>query len=136
MTTTDYELDAKERLAKCGGTIRINRSDKKSPPWEDKDPRHRPHYRVTLCGQGGNYSFDFWGSINDGETGRLATAYDVLACLEWNTPQRFEDFCSEFGYDTDSRMAHKIWMACRAQTAALERIFPAVSSRQCLAEIR
>lgn len=39
------------------------------------------------------------------------TAYDVLACLQKCDPGTFEDFCSEFGYDTDSRKAEKIYKA-------------------------
>ena len=39
------------------------------------------------------------------------TAYDVLACLTKNDPGTFEDFCSEFGYDEDSRKAEKIYNA-------------------------
>lgn len=37
------------------------------------------------------------------------TAYDVLTCLTKYDPNTFEDFCSEFGYDEDSRKAEKIY---------------------------
>lgn len=37
------------------------------------------------------------------------SAYNVLACLDGNDPGTFEDFCSNFGYDTDSRKAKKIY---------------------------
>ena len=39
------------------------------------------------------------------------TAYDVLSCLTKSDPGTFEDFCSEFGYDEDSRKAEKIYNA-------------------------
>lgn len=39
------------------------------------------------------------------------TAYDVLACLTKNDPGTFEDFCNDFGYDTDSRTAEKTFKA-------------------------
>lgn len=39
------------------------------------------------------------------------TAYDVLACLTKYDPNTFEDFCSEFGYDTDSKKAEKTYNA-------------------------
>jgi hypothetical protein len=39
------------------------------------------------------------------------TAYDVLACLTKNEVGTFEDFCSEFGYDTDSKKAEKTYNA-------------------------
>ena len=39
------------------------------------------------------------------------TPYDILACLTKYDPETFEDFCSEFGYDTDSRSAKKTYKA-------------------------
>jgi hypothetical protein len=135
MNDTDYQTDAITRLAQCGGKLRIRLSDTKPAPW-DEGGNYRPHYRCTLTGPGGRYTFDFWASLNDGETGRTATAYDVLACLEWHTPDSFEEFCSEFGSDTDSRKAHRTWRSCLAMTAALHRVFPSESARECLANIR
>lgn len=43
--------------------------------------------------------------------GTAPTAYDVLACLTKYEVGTFEDFCSEFGYDTDSRTAKKTYKA-------------------------
>lgn len=39
------------------------------------------------------------------------TAYDVLSCLTKNDPGTFENFCSDFGYDEDSRKAEKTYIA-------------------------
>lgn len=39
------------------------------------------------------------------------TAYDVIACLTKYDPIDFENFCSEYGYDTDSRKAKKTYKA-------------------------
>lgn len=39
------------------------------------------------------------------------TAYDVLSCLTKNDPDTFENFCSEYGYDEDSRKAEKVYNA-------------------------
>src|SRR5690606_4584821 len=35
--------------------------------------------------------------------------YDILSCLQKHDVGTFEDFCSEFGYDTDSKTADKIY---------------------------
>lgn len=43
--------------------------------------------------------------------GNAPTAYDVLACLTKYDVGTFEDFCGEFGYDTDSRSAKKTYKA-------------------------
>lgn len=39
------------------------------------------------------------------------TLYSVLACLQKYDVGSFEDFCGEFGYDTDSRRAKKTYKA-------------------------
>lgn len=44
---------------------------------------------------------------------KAPTAYDVLACLTKYDPGTFEDFCSEFGYDTDSKRAEKTYNAVK-----------------------
>ena len=38
-------------------------------------------------------------------------AYDVLTCLTKYDPGSFADFCSEFGYDEDSRTADRTYQA-------------------------
>ena len=43
--------------------------------------------------------------------GTPPTAYDVLACLQKYDVGTFENFCSEFGYDTDSKRAEKTYKA-------------------------
>ena len=49
--------------------------------------------------------------------------YDVLACLEKYDPGTFEDFCSELGYDEDSRTAERIYIAVIKEYKDLTRIF-------------
>lgn len=54
------------------------------------------------------------------------TAADVLYCLISDTTsvdnaRSFEDWCAEFGYDTDSRKAEKIYKQCLAIGEKLHR---------------
>lgn len=49
--------------------------------------------------------------------------YDVLACLQKYDIGTFEDFCSEFGYDEDSRTAERIYIAVVKEYKELARIF-------------
>ena len=51
------------------------------------------------------------------------TAYDVLACLQKNDPGSFEDFCADYGYDTDSRRAEDTWRAVREEWEKVRRFF-------------
>lgn len=52
---------------------------------------------------------------------------NVLYCL-WSDAQSvsdgqsFEDWCADFGYDTDSRKAHKAYKACLKTYQALKRL--------------
>lgn len=80
------------------------------------------HY-VYAIGIGG----DFWpvkGTMTKGS--RLedgCTLEEVLECLQADvTEDSFEEWADDFGYDHDSRRAHKIWTACVAQTANLRRL--------------
>lgn len=51
------------------------------------------------------------------------TPYDVLACLQKYDIGTFEDFCSEFGYDTDSRKAEKTYFAVQNEYTGIRRLF-------------
>jgi len=43
------------------------------------------------------------------------TNYDILACLTKYPVDIFEDFCREYGYDTDSRKAKKTFKAVKKE---------------------
>lgn len=49
--------------------------------------------------------------------------YDVIACLTKYDPGTFEDFCSEYGYDEDSKTAERVYIAVQNEFANLKRIF-------------
>lgn len=63
------------------------------------------------------------------------TAYDVLACLTKYDPGTFEDFCSDFGYDADSRTAKKTYKAVKKEWANVQTIWDDSEIEQ-LAEIQ
>ncbi len=82
-------------------------------------------------------SFPFWNSHNDAQAGRKPTPYDVLSCLSRDiyTPDSFEEFCSECGFDTDSRKAEQMHRACLELRYRLEWVFNTDEMRAELAEI-
>ena len=51
------------------------------------------------------------------------TSYDILACVTKNDPGDFEDFCSEYGYNTDSKKDTDVYLAVVKEWKAIERIF-------------
>ena len=58
---------------------------------------------------------------------RTPSAYDVLSCISGDArcPQRFSEFCSEYGYDEDSRKAYATWERCLGLAEELRRFFNA-----------
>lgn len=49
--------------------------------------------------------------------------YSVLACLTKYDPGTFEDFCGDFGYDTDSLSALRTFKAVTKEWKAVENVF-------------
>jgi hypothetical protein len=79
-------------------------------------------YHCTLKYKGRQYSFDFWQGT--GIT-HAPTAEGCLECLlsdSAGADNTFEDFCSEFGYDTDSRKAERIYKQCQEVRENMERL--------------
>lgn len=54
---------------------------------------------------------------------RKITEYDVLACMTKYDPGTHEDFCHEFGYDTDSIKGLETYLAVQEEWNGLRRIF-------------
>jgi hypothetical protein len=64
-------------------------------------------------------------SMGSGHAGKAPRADEVLDCLASDAAgvsnaQSFDDWCAEYGYDTDSPKAEKIYNACHEQAADLE----------------
>lgn len=86
-------------------------------------------YTLTGCCRTGNYSInDISKYINGGQKLKLVkgtppTPYDVLSCLEKYPVYDFEDFCSNYGYDTDSRKAYKTYKAVKRESENVHILF-------------
>jgi hypothetical protein len=126
---SEYDEQAEGFLTRFGLTFKPTLKGDRCPPWDDGKHIHGHRYRVTIkrgkdspcicddenrspseCSRhsgGKSLSFDFWNSLNDVQTRRGLTAYSVLAALSSDAycPDNFEDFCSEYGYEQDSRKA-------------------------------
>lgn len=80
-------------------------------------------WTVTLYYRGRQLTVPFY--MGTGHNGNEPEARDVLECLlddasgvEW---QSFEGWCGEYGYDTDSRKAERIYRACERLNHKLRR---------------
>jgi hypothetical protein len=81
-----------------------------------------PHnWRVKLTYRGRRLTVNFYG----GDMVTNPSAADVIGSLCLDTSageQSFADFCSDFGYDVDSRKAEKIWKACATLAPKVRRL--------------
>ena len=92
--------------------------------WGEYNDRHN---KVTIKNleNGKRTSFDFWGSIKNPS---LESDYDLLNAFYCFVSDAlsglysFDEFCGEFGYDTDSRKAEKIYKASKRAYAKFERV--------------
>lgn len=85
-------------------------------------------YKVTIRNGKKHFSTTFTDSINNTQEGIKSSDIDIIYCIvsdaqcvQWNNS--FEDFCNEFGYDTDSRSAERIYKACEKTYDDIQRLF-------------
>ena len=131
-TTTDYTKQAQDFLTKTG--VKCSIKYKEYGKHFDDDKEKRNIYRVTLRKGKNSYSFNFGDSIARTQRGAKPNEYDVLVCLTKYEPGTFENFCGDFGYDTDSRRAEKTYKAVLKEYAEVCRIWTE-AERAELAEI-
>lgn len=115
-------------LENNGITMRVTLSDSKPAPWVTAGH----HYRVTLSRKGGRLVFDFWGSKADADVKEDPTQASILECIssDINTPDTFKDFCSEFGYETDSISGKQTFTRANSFAKRLRSFFRAEEIEQ------
>lgn len=92
-------------------------------PWQENWNNHVVHVRWGDSGL--RTSFEFWGSTNDPEIDSeedLLYAFQAFIDDVIAGEKDFEEFCGEFGFDTDSRRAERIWRMCRNSARKFRRI--------------
>ena len=83
-------------------------------------------YNVTLRRDTGEtVEFEFRGSILDAINDQDPSEYEIMACVasDIHCPDTFEDFCSEYGYDEDSRKAFEDFTGGAAFAKKLNAFF-------------
>lgn len=82
----------------------------------------------TLSGEcrTGNYKIDDMDKYKtylELVKGKEPSLYDILSCLAFYNPGTFEEFCSEFGYDTDSRKALSTYIGVVEEWSKVQTLF-------------
>lgn len=87
-------------------------------------------FSVSITTERGRTSFMFFDSMSAYQQGKtelsdsdLLGALDCFLMDSCAGADSFEEFCSQFGYDTDSRNAERIYKACVNSRIKAERIF-------------
>lgn len=117
---SSYEKEA-QKFAKKNGIELTTIGDPEYKKYFSNDKEERYVFKLKLTRKKKDYTFTFGQSINEGAN--KPGIYDVLACLTKYDPETFENFCSEFAYDTDSREALKTYKAVTKEWQAVERLF-------------
>jgi hypothetical protein len=79
-------------------------------------------YRCTIKYQGRRYSFDFWQGVAFTDDPTAEGCLDCLLSDAQAGEQSFEEFCSEWGYDEDSRKAERTHGACQRVAREMRRL--------------
>lgn len=116
----DYQKQANDFAKKHGVTLKVIGEPEYRPYFLD-DKEERFVFKLQLSRKGKRHTFTFGQSIASGS--EEPDMYSVLAAIEKNDPEDFEWFCSNYGYDTDSRKAEKIYKAVCREYAAVQRLF-------------
>lgn len=118
----EYDLQAKEFLAKTGTIFDFQYLGKATPEW-DKINAH-DKYQIKLSNKKSTEYFEFYDSLNNSKNiKKSVSAYDVLSVLYPDYFENFEDFCIAYGYSTDSISAFKTYLAVVDESKKLLRLF-------------
>ena len=107
---SEYDEQADKFLKDNNLIMEIKEDMQSPPPWYKEDKRdYGIKYRVTIKDGSRSVTFPFWNSVYARDRKEKLKPYSVLACISGDVycPETFEDFCSEYDYDTDSRRAER-----------------------------
>ncbi len=124
---SEYNRQAIDFLVNTETTCEITFLGLSMPDWGKQKVNH---YEVTLKNKRGEFTFNFWDSINNTEKGKKLgyDFYSVLACLSLNHHEDFDDFLSEFDFKITSESEYLKYKLTHLeiirQDKALKKLFP------------
>lgn len=111
---------------KTAGNITINSEYFGDKEWKFGGNSNYHNHKVKITHNKKSFSFDFWGSIANPEISNDQENVFAFYCAlsdGLSAVDSFENFCSELGYDTDSRKAEQIYKQCEKTLKKIERVF-------------
>ena len=109
--------------------ITSNFDGNKKADWGEKvEIENWNHHTITVKNTetGKRTSFDFWGSLVNPEIETEKELLFAFYCFVSDGlvgKESFDEFCSEMGYDEDSRRAEKIYKDCQKSYNKFARLF-------------
>jgi len=113
--------EAAKQFAKENGITLIIKEDCKYGPYFPDDKQSRFIFTCVLKRNKKRYTFTYGQSI--AKHNKKPDMYSILSVMTKYDPGDFEMFCSHYGYDTDSRNAHKIYISVVKEYEAMKRLF-------------
>ena len=78
--------------------------------------------RVQLRYKGRQLTLDFWQSVGITNNPDSEGVLDCLLSDSSGVDENFEDWAANYGYDTDSRKAEKIYNLCKKQSKKTQQL--------------
>lgn len=104
-----------------GVTMKSTRTDSRDNA--DEWDRYASHWQITMRRNGKRMVTTYsMGGAHVGEPELPGVLNCLLSDAEAGA-ESFDDFCANFGYDTDSRKAERTHKACKRTAASLARLF-------------
>lgn len=115
-------------ITQTAGEITINSDFKGDKLWKNSSSKQENwnNHLITVTHNKKRLSFDFWGSIMNPENKTEQEVVSAFYCFLSDScagNETFENFCSDLGYDPDSRTAERIHKQCISSLAKFSRVF-------------
>lgn len=141
-----YETEARDFMIRNKIKMSITFKDREANRlWNENSKRNRYSVYIQNTDTDEAMRVIFWDSVYSTEHNITPTCYDILACLTKYDPGEYEDFCCEFGYETEienqfgrftrNETAYKIWRACCDEWKKIKRVFGEGETLEELREI-
>lgn len=129
---SSYDQQATDFLTKHNLSFQAVLVGLNCPAWAEDD-KHGLQYQIVIRRKPlserdrPGLTFPFWGSIRDKQERKNPNAYNVLTCISSDlyVDGDFDEYCGNYGYDTDSRNAKDTWKRCVAFAVQLRAFFTA-----------
>ncbi len=119
--SNEYEVNAANMANKMGVTLSLKLL--KRAKYFQSDDEDRDIYEITMVRGPHTFVFTFGQSISDTRTNTPPSIYSILACLQKYEVGTLEEFCNEFGYDSDSRKVENTYKSVANEYAEMAKMF-------------